>query len=253
MTQPVDEQYQAQLQAFAETHRLEFRDASLLRAAFIHRSYVNEMAPGARVEDNERLEFLGDAVISKVVAEKLYHRFPHCQEGQLTQMRSLLVRREAQSEWARQLDLGRFLRLGRSGDQDDMRRNERVLSSTLEALVGAIQTDQGDAAVHAFLSRWLDPALDELAARGMRRNPKSELQELVQGETGLTPRYELMAASDSIQAPAFEVHVRLDGDTLGIGHGTSIRKASVRAAADALAKRARPAPELSGTGAQTTD
>ncbi len=231
----------ARLQAFAYSLDLEFHDPVLLFVAFVHSSFANEQAMSGRCMDNGRLEFLGDAVLSLLVAELLFHRFPHHKEGQLTQMRADLVRAETLGQWAADVALGDYLLLGRSGEQGNLRQNGKILSDTFEALVGAITLDQGYTATASFLQRWLEPALDHWAQLGTLRNAKSELQELIQGTRHLTPHYERIAASGPDHARTYVVHVMLEDRILGVGEGTSYKRAEFRAAEDALAQLDREA------------
>ncbi len=226
---------------FAATHDLHFNEPGLLFLAFVNRSFVHELVFADPRLDNERLEFLGDAVLEKVVSERLYRHFPQCREGELTQMRAQLIQSSSLAVWARELDLGAHLIMGKSGTQHNIQENRRVLANTFEALVGAIQLDQGDAAVVQFLERWLAPAVEALAAGGLTRNTKSELQELVQGLQGVTPRYECIRAYGPSHARKFVVQVSVQNKVVGLGCSSSMKDASVKAAAEALAHfRAAP-------------
>ena len=227
---------QARLLTFAQSLDLAFRDPVLLFVSFVHSSFANEQALPVRPPDNGRLEFLGDAVLSLVVGELLFRWFPHHREGQLTQMRADLVRAETLGQWAVDLNLGAYLLLGRSGEQGNLRQNRKILSDTFEALTGAITLDQGHAVATSFLQRHLEPTLHRWDRFGTLRNTKSELQELIQGTQHRTPRYERIAASGPDHARTYVVRVMLNDQVLGMGEGTSYKRAESRAAADALAR-----------------
>ncbi len=219
---------------FAAAHNLHFKEPSLLFLAFVNRSFVNELVFDDPLFDNERLEYLGDAVLEKVVSERLYRHFPQCNEGELTQMRAQLIQGRSLSVWARDLDLGSLLIMGKSGEQNNIQESRKVLANTFEALVGAIQLDQGDIAVARFLERWLNPAVEALAAHGLTRNTKSELQELVQGTHGVTPRYECIRAFGPSHEREFVVQVSVKDKVLGVGRSSSMKDASFKAAEEAI-------------------
>lgn len=222
------------LVAFAAAADLYFNDPLLLFLAFINRSFVHELGIEDPLLDNERLEYLGDAVLEKVVSERLYRHFPSCREGELTQMRAHLIQGSSLSVWARELDLGSHLIIGKSGEQNNIQENRKVLANTFEALVGAIQLDQGDAAVVQFLERWLGPAMESLTVHGLIRNTKSELQELVQGTQGVTPRYECIESSGPSHEREFVVQVSVRDRVVGVGRSSSMKDASFKAAAAAM-------------------
>ena len=233
---------------FAAAQDLHFNEPLLLFLAFVNRSFVNELAFEDPRLNNERLEYLGDAVLGKVVSERLYRHFPQCGEGELTQMRAQLIQGNSLSLWAQDLDLGSHLLMGKSGQQNHIQENRRVLANTFEALVGAIQLDQGDAAVVRFLERWLAPAMASLTACGLTRNAKSTLQELVQGTQGVTPRYECIRACGPSHEREFVIQVSVQDEVVGVGHSSSLKKASLKAAEAAMAhyRAAPPPPEPAG-------
>ena len=223
------------LLAFAEAADLHFNDPLLLFLAFVNRSFVHELGIEDPLLDNERLEYLGDAVLEKVVSERLYRHFPSCREGELTQMRAYLIQGASLSVWARELKLGTHLILGKSGEQNNIQESRKVLANTFEALVGAIQLDQGDASVKRFLERWLAPAMESLTVHGLTRDNKSELQELVQGTQGVTPRYECIEATGPSHEREFVVQVTVKDRVVGVGRSSSMKDASFKAAAAAIA------------------
>lgn len=209
---------------------LPFSNLALLTRALTHRSYVNENPDS--LEDNERLEFLGDAVLDFVVGAWVYNRFPEMREGELTKIRSALVRNEQLAVFARKLNLGRALRLGRGEFTSGGNEREGLLGSLFEALIGALYVDSGLGAVEAFVHPLLDEAqgfiLDEM------HDPKSRLQEWAQSEKLGTPQYITVGAIGPDHAKVFELEVRIQGVTYGRGHGSSKQVAARIAAQTAL-------------------
>jgi ribonuclease III len=209
---------------------LPFSNLSLLTRALTHRSYVNEN-PSSQ-EDNERLEFLGDAVLDFIVGAWAYNRFPEMPEGDLTKIRSAIVRNEHLANFSRRIDLGRALRLGRGEASSGGNDRDMLLGSAFEALVGALFLDAGLGAVEAFVNPMLndvqDYILDEI------QDPKSRLQEWAQAEKMGTPQYVTISAKGPDHAKEFEVEVRIQGTTYGRGYGTSKGVAARIAAQTAL-------------------
>ncbi|MCO6450538.1 MAG: ribonuclease III [Caldilineales bacterium] len=211
-----------------------FNDKTLAVRALTHRSYLNEtqLVHG----DNERLEFLGDAVLDLIVADILYQRFPEQREGSLTAMRAGLVRRETLAEFARQLGLGSFLLLGKGEAESGGRERDVILCAAFEALVGAIYLDQGMEETTEFLNTLLEPTLEPLSAGHFTKNPKSQLQEWSQAELGETPHYVTIASTGPDHAKEFTVEVRIGGKTFGTGMGNSKQQAAKDAARSALSQ-----------------
>ncbi|MCE9646259.1 MAG: ribonuclease III [Chloroflexi bacterium] len=209
---------------------LPFSNLSLLTRALTHRSYVNENP--LAVEDNERLEFLGDAVLDFIVGAWAYNRFPEMPEGDLTKMRSALVRNEQLAKFARKLDLGHALRLGRgeaaSGGQD----RDNLLGSAFEALIGALFLDAGLGRVEAFVHPILEEAREFILTE--IHDPKSKLQEWAQSQKLGSPRYRVLGTSGPDHAVVFEMVVEIAGEVKGHGSGTSKSYAEHAAAQDAL-------------------
>lgn len=211
---------------------LKFANLAILRRALTHRSYLNENPD--ILEDNERLEFLGDAVLDFLVGAWLYNNFPELAEGDLTRMRSALVRTEQLAEFSRQLDLGRGLHLGRGEGLGGGRERQILLCGAFEALIGALYLDQGLEYVQEFLEPLLKPAASQIIEKHKDRDPKSQLQEIVQSQGIPTPHYRLLSASGPEHQKSFEVEVLIGGTVLGYGKGASKRSASKLAAQDAL-------------------
>jgi ribonuclease-3 len=227
---------------FEQTHQLRFSDKSLLRTAFVHSSYVNEVEDEA-IADNERLEFLGDSVLGYVVSEALFRRFPGATEGQLTAIRAALVRRETLARYALQLDLGAYLLLGHGEEESGGRLRVATLCATFEAVIGALYLDQGITAVRQFVLSLVEPDLDAVHNDTLAKDPKSRLQEWSQSELGAPPKYRVVAEDGPDHAKVFTTVVMIGDRTLGAGRGRSKQEASQAAAAMALARCGLSAPE----------
>lgn len=229
---------------FEEATQLRFRNRSLLVQALTHRSYVNELSLTAPMADNERLEFIGDAILSFVVSDVLYRRFPELQEGGLTKLRSVLVRREALARFATRLSLGDGVLVGRGEAESGGRQRLSLLCDTFEAIVGAIYLDQGLDAARAFLDPLLQEELQRAQDdRSLTRDPKSRLQEWSQAELGFTPRYRIVASQGPDHRKMFVAQVSLGGKPVGVGRGLSKQDSSQAAAAMALYRLSLNAPE----------
>jgi ribonuclease-3 len=211
----------------------DFADKSLLQRALTHRSYLNEH-PEFPLEDNERLEFLGDAVLDFVTGEYLYHRFPEMAEGHLTNLRSALVRRETLAQFARSFDLGDHLQMGHGEAESGGRNRPATLCAAFEALVGALYLDQGLDAVHDLVEPLIGPEVGRTLRGNLDKDAKSLLQELAQGQMHRTPRYVTVAESGPDHAKEFIVQVTIDGVAYGQGSGPSKQRAAQEAASDAL-------------------
>jgi ribonuclease-3 len=212
----------------------EFRDPHLLREALTHTSYVNEN-PSVATSDNERLEFLGDAVLDMLVAEVLYRRYPAAREGELTAMRAALVRTDTLARVSRRLDLPNNVLLGRGEEASGGRHRPANLCATLEAVIGATYLDQGPDVVRDLVRGLLGDVLEALGETRATRDPKSRLQEQVQGELHCTPVYHTVSESGPDHAKEFVVEVAVEGRVLGTGHGPSKQSAEQAAARAALA------------------
>jgi ribonuclease-3 len=213
--------------------RIEFHDSSLLAVALTHRSTVNER-PEAALEDNERLEFLGDAVLGAAVSEELYRAFPDVPEGSLTLMRAELVCQAGLARWARQFELGPHLVLGRGEDQRGGRERDGLLASAFEALMGAVYLDQGYAEVQRLVAELVADALPLLSPSARAKDPKSQLQHLVQARSHALPIYQVRSMSGPEHQPMFTVEVSAEGGVFGVGTGPSKQAAEQEAARQAL-------------------
>ncbi len=219
---------------FARRLGLPFNDLLLLSRALTHRSYLNEHSDA--VEDNERLEFLGDAVLDFIVGAWLYNRYPEMPEGDLTRMRSLLVYTDRLAEFGRKIGLGAAMRLGRGEAQAGGRDRAPLLCDTFEAVIGALYLDAGIQAVLDFVSPLLDEASEEILARRRTEDSKSLFQEWAQGEGFSAPQYVTRSAVGPDHSKIFEVEAVINGKVYGSGHGPSKQAAAKAAALDALDK-----------------
>jgi ribonuclease-3 len=217
---------------------LSFANKALLQRALTHRSYLNEN-PGYPLEDNERLEFLGDAILDFVTAEYLYHHFPEMPEGRLTNLRSALVRTERLAFFATSLNLGNFLFLGRGEDESGGRHRVAILCDAFEALIGAVYLDQGLERARAFIHHHIEPALEEVLASDSEKDPKSRLQEIAQSEYQLTPTYRTIKEDGPDHAKEFTVQAVIGNKVYGTGTGMSKQNAAQAAAEEALTTLSR--------------
>ena len=218
----------------AKRLNLPFDDLRLLTRALTHSSYINEH--GNAGEDNERLEFLGDAVLDFVVGAYVYNHFLEMREGEMTRMRSALVRTETLARLARELELGNALRLGRGELQSGGRDRDPILCGAFEALVGAIYQHKGLDVARTFVLPLIGPLADEFSIEmsSFMVDAKSRLQEWSQHQARGIPKYIFTASQGPDHARIFTVEVYIDGKLFGTGHGSSKRDASQAAAQDAL-------------------
>jgi len=217
---------------FARKVGLVFKDLSLLRRALTHRSYVNEH-PDV-LEDNERLEFLGDAVLDFITGSWLYNRFPEMNEGQLTRLRSALVRTEQLASFAQELQLGEAMLLGRGEEATGGRERLALLCAAFEALIGALYLDSGLNRVTEFMEPRLEVATDAVLEDESLFDARSLLQIWAQAEVGETPRYRTVDSQGPDHAREFVVEVMVGSKLLGRGRGNSKQEAAQHAAAKAL-------------------
>lgn len=211
-----------------------FRDPGLLRLALTHPSVAHEQ--GLPIQTNQRLEFLGDAVLQLALTRELYEKFPAFGEGPLTKARAKLVNRRSLAERARQLGLGRHLIISRGEEISGGRERLGALADTFEALLGAIFLDGGFETAREFILRQFLSAFGELTVIPILENPKGELQELLQAYSSEAPRYHVVSSSGPDHDRVFECTVHHAGEELARGHGKSKKAAESEAALAALAK-----------------
>jgi ribonuclease-3 len=218
-----------------ENLRSVFTDQSRLNRALTHRSYLNEH-PEA-LEDNERLEFLGDAVLDFLVGAWLYNRFPEMSEGSLTRLRAALVGNEQLAEFGRKISLGEAMFLGKGEDDSGGRERSALIGSTFEAVVGALYLDRGISAVYEFTEPLLEAACQQILLARRDHDPKSLLQEWAQSQGIGTPVYLTISSNGPDHDKTFEVDVLIQGKSYGRGVGPSKQiaaKAAAKAAIHAL-------------------
>ena len=212
-----------------------FKDQSLLSHALTHRSYLNEH-PEVEPEDNERLEFLGDAILDFVVANWLYRAYPEFNEGRLTSIRAAFVRTEKLSELCTRVGLSEQLRLGKGEMNSGGRTRQTLLADAFEAVIGALYLDQGVRAVQRWVVPLLKTEIPRIIAEQSDRDAKSALQEWSQAFYGITPHYRTVETSGPDHAKRFTLAVYIGEDEVGRGEGLSKQLAAQAAAADALAQ-----------------
>jgi ribonuclease-3 len=220
-------------QAVAERLGLPVRDLDLLDQALIHSSWLHEH-PDAAAGHNERLEFLGGAVVNLTISEVLYERHPLEPEGDLSARRAAIVSTAGLARLAGRIDLGQALLLGEGESQRSGRRRPSLLASSFEALAGAVYLDLGWEAVRDWLIALAAPELDLDAPITSFKSPKSRLQEYTQRRSGARPEYRLLDATGPDHQKEFRVEVWVDGDLLGSGVGPSRREAETAAASQAI-------------------
>jgi len=223
----------AGLAALQQTLGVSFNDLSLLERALIHSSYINEN-PGLAPSSNERLEFLGDAVLGLIVAEKLYQDFPHSDEGEMTRLRAALIRRDTLARMARAIRLGDYLYLGKGEEASGGRNKPANLAGALEAVIAAIFLDLGSATTGDFILRLLSPELQKVVSQGVGVDHKSQLQQLIQARGQQAPAYHVVEEMGPDHDKRFTVEVRVGDTVLGRGSDKSKKAAETEAARSAL-------------------
>ena len=211
---------------------IKFKDYHLLRNAFVHRSYLNEHRD-SQYASNERLEFLGDAVLELVVTEYLYQKYPN-PEGELTNWRSALVKGEMLAKIATQLNLGEYLFLSHGEEKSGGRTKDYLLANTFEALVGVIYLEMGYEMAKAFIEKFLLFHLEDILVKGQHIDAKSRLQEVAQEKVGTTPSYELQHEEGPDHDKVFTMAAYIGTRMVGKGKGGSKQLAEQQAAEDAL-------------------
>jgi len=219
--------------ALAADIGLPVRDTGLLELALVHSSWHHEHPESTRGH-NERLEFLGDAVVNLAISEALYGRHPSDDEGYLSARRAAIVSTTGLARLAGRIDLGSYLLLGEGEAQRSGRRRPALLASTFEAVAGALYLDLGFGPVRDWIVRLADPELSAEAPIVALKSPKSRLQEYTQRHSGERPSYRLVDATGPDHEKSFRIEVWVDGRRLGIGEGPSRRQAETAAAAQAM-------------------
>ena len=211
-----------------------FKNKRLLEEALTHRSYLNEVK--IKLSSNERLEFLGDSVLSLLVSDYLFDKYKNLDEGMLTNLRSLLVNKKNFSDVGKEIDLGKYLKLSKGEEESGGRNNPSLLADSFEALVGALFLDQGMIAVKNYVNPILLPKAEVFMKENALKDPKSLLQEMIQSRKHNSPRYKVLSEKGPAHAKIFTVGVYLDDELLGQGAGRSKQEAEEEAAEIALDK-----------------
>lgn len=236
MEKPQGSRYDAaQVRTLEERIGYQFRNQSLLAEALTHPSIGHETQ--RRHFDNQRLEFLGDAVLQLVITEQLFRQFAGEAEGQLTKLRSRLVSREALKRHALALDLGKFLMLGRGEEASGGRQRSSTLADAFEALIGAIYLDSDLETARQFIVRTAAGDFEQIKRQPTDVNPKGQLQEILQAISPSSPVYEVVSQSGPEHAKHFVVRALWEGISLGEGSGRSKKEAEIAAAAEAMQQR----------------
>lgn len=218
---------------FEKSIKTNFKNKDLLRQAFIHRSYLNENR-GTKLEHNERLEFLGDAVLELVITDYLYNKYPDKPEGELTAYRSSLVNSVTLATVAEKIGMNSFLLLSRGEAKDTGRARQYILANTFEALIGALYIDQGYEGAQKFIAEYLFGLIDDIIQKKAFIDAKSRFQERAQEKVGITPSYKLIKETGPDHNKIFTVGVFLGGVQIATGDGKSKQEAEQKAAEKAL-------------------
>lgn len=213
---------------------LHLKNLNYYQTAFTHRSYLNETK--IITQSNERMEFLGDSVLSFIVSSFLYKIRPDDAEGDLTNLRAYIVKTDSLAKAAKNLSLGKYLRLSRGEEVSGGRENEQILANTYEAVLGAIFLDLGAEEATKFVHQTLIPIFREEIEKGAPRDPKSQLQEIIQNKFQVSPKYKIISTTGPDHAKEFKVGVFLNGKQIGEGEGSSKQQAEEESAKEALLK-----------------
>ncbi len=212
---------------------IEFKNLELLDTAFVHKSYLNEHQ-NKRPEHNERLEFLGDAVLELSITEFLFKKFPQQNEGALTAWRAALVQGKHLAEISKELDLGLYLYLSKGEERSGGRTKNYILANVLEALIGAIFLDRGYLKAKAFISKFIWVRLSDILDQGAHIDPKSRFQEIAQELLGITPEYSMVSEEGPDHQKVFTMAAYIEKQKIAEGKGSSKQKAELDAAKNAL-------------------
>ena len=222
------------LPPFEKILGVQFNNPALLTQALTHRSFVNEYDGEETIHDNERMEFLGDAILDVIVADMLFKKFPDVSEGMLTQLRAALVKTESLASIATKFNLGNYLRIGRGEENSGGRERPNNLCRGFEAVIGAMYLDSNIQTVEKFILPSLNELLDYVLEHNLHIDARSELQERIQASLRITPSYRVAGADGPDHAKEFHVEVTIGEVIIGTGIGTSKRSAAQEAARAAL-------------------
>lgn len=226
--------YMKPLNELEKTIKNTFKNKELFENVFIHRSYLNEHRK-FHLPSNEKLEFLGDSVLSLITSIYLYKHFPELEEGQYTDIKASIVRTESLAEVAKKIDLGQYVYLSKGEEMGNGRENINILADTFEALIAAIFIEHGFDKAYEFVLNYLfKDKLDYIVNNKLYLSPKSHLQEVIQAHHKVLPIYKVLKESGPEHHKTFEVSVSLNGNELGTGVGNSKKQAEEKAAQNAL-------------------
>ncbi len=214
---------------------VELANSSLLVTALTHRSYINESGNEA-IEHNERLEFLGDAVLELIISEYLFTKYPDRKEGELTSFRAATVKTESLAEASRQIGIGEYLRMSKGEESTGGRDKDYLLANTFEALLGAIYSDGGFEKCKTFVNKWLVPKIDEIVENRLDIDSKTKFQEIAQRLFRITPEYKLEKEVGPDHEKEFSMSVYIGDRKFGTGKGSSKQRAEEDAARKAIQK-----------------
>lgn len=220
------------IEDLAKSLGIKFKDISLLQTALTHRSYLNEHREES--EHNERLEFLGDAVLELITSDYLFSTYPDRAEGDLTSFRSAIVRTESLAEASRELNYGNYLRMARGEEESGGQEKDYLLANTFEAVLGAIYVDQGYEKCKELVHRILIPKVKDIVENRLDIDGKTKIQEVAQARYQITPTYEIIKEEGPDHDKVFTVAVMLEDKVIGKGEGSSKQKAEEAAAQDGL-------------------
>lgn len=222
-----------ELEKLASRLSYSFNDIGILEQALVHRSFLNER-PEQNIKNNERLEFLGDAVLSAAISDLLIKRFPDADEGKLSKFRARLVNETTLAKLATDIELGRFLLLGKGEEITGGREKPSILSDAYEAVIAAVYLDGGFLAAFPLVSKQFSNLIDEVSGTEIFRDYKTELQEQTQELFKAAPIYELISETGPEHNKIFEVEVLIKGERFGKGRGKAKKEAEQRAAMETL-------------------
>lgn len=225
----------SELKNLEDNLKIAFKNKNLLREALTHRSYLNEN-PSWDVPHNERLEFLGDAVLELIVTENLFSAYPSHTEGELTSIRASLVNYQTLAKVSKDIKLDESIYLSKGEAKDTARAKEVILANAIEALIGAIYLDQSYETVANFVKENVMKLLPEIVEKKLYRDPKSMLQEIIQEKLKTTPTYEVISEDGPDHDKIFEIGVYFSDKLAGTGKGHSKQEAEIEAAKNALQK-----------------
>lgn len=224
---------QARLAEFSSSLGLKFNNPELFKNSLIHRSYLNEVSDKS-INNNERLEFLGDAVLELIVTEFLFEKYPDKAEGELTSFRAATVKTDSLAETALTMGIGEYIFMSRGEEITGGRKRPYILANTFEAILGSVYIDQGFEAARQLVTRFLLPKIDKIVSERLDIDSKSKLQEMCQDEFNITPVYDLISAVGPDHSKVFTMGLKVDKKIIARGKGKNKQEAEQNAASEAI-------------------